>query len=159
MWLFLNFLTGFSLTKRSKTAMLTIKLTGTLFTSLQNKEESWSGTWQKQYAWRTLHSGWVSVPCPSPKVLRGKRASAPRCGQKFWPLPRRWATSPPPAPTHSPAARASVFWWQTAFSTRMPFIPICTGRYSDALPSRTSRCWWRSFCRRRRKAAICPPSL
>lgn len=75
--------------------MLTIKLTGTLFTSLQNKEESWSGTWQKQYAWRTLHSGWVSVPCPSPKVLRGKRASAPRCGQKFWPPPRRWATSPP----------------------------------------------------------------
>ena len=24
------------------------------------------------------------------------------------------------------AARASAFWWQTAFSTRMPFILICT---------------------------------
>ena len=31
-----------------------------------------------------------------------------------------------PRPTPTPAARASAFWWQTAFSTRMPFIPICT---------------------------------
>ena len=67
------------------------------------------------------------------KGLAGKEGVSAEMRAKILATAEEMGYQPPPA------ARASAFWWQTAFSMRMPFILICTGLYSDVLPSRTSR--------------------
>ena len=58
------------------------------------------------------------------KGLAGKEGVSAEMRAKILATAEEMGYQPPARPT--PAARASAFWWQTAFSTRMPFIPICT---------------------------------
>lgn len=74
------------------------------------------------------------------KGLAGKEGVSAEMRAKILAVAEEMGYQPLPGRIHSPAARASVFWWQIVFSTRTPFIPICTGRCLNAPPSRTSRC-------------------
>lgn len=73
------------------------------------------------------------------KGLAGKEGVSAEMRAKILATAEEMGYQPPARTNAHPAARASAFWWQTAFSMRMPFILICTGLYSDVLPSRTSR--------------------